>query len=109
MALGHFAVAMSPRYDLALAGQLVAGFGMLRYTATTNALVQLLVDDGHRGRVMGLHTVMFAGAAPFGALILGSIAREAGPQAALVVSGAGAVLAAMWLAARLPERLLPAR
>jgi predicted MFS family arabinose efflux permease len=109
MALGHFAVAVSPRYELALAGQLVAGFGMLRYTATTNALVQLLVDDGHRGRVMGLHTVMFAGAAPFGALILGSIAREAGPQAALVVSGAGAVLAAMWLAARLPERLLPAR
>lgn len=109
MALGHFAVAMSPRYELALAGQLVAGFGMLRYTATTNALVQLLVDDGHRGRVMGLHTVMFAGAAPFGALILGSIAREAGPQAALVVSGAGAVLAAMWLAVRLPERLLAPR
>lgn len=106
MALGLLVVAASPRYELALVGQLVAGFGMLRYTATTNALVQLLVDDGHRGRVMGIHTVMFAGAAPFGALILGSIAREVGPQAALVVSGSGALLAAMWLAAWLPHRLL---
>lgn len=105
MALGLGVVAGSRRYEMALAGQLLAGFGMLRYTATTNALVQLLVEDGYRGRVMGLHTVMFAGAAPFGALLLGSIAERVGPQAALVVSGAGAVMAAMWLAHRLPRDL----
>ena len=105
MALGLGVVAGSTRYEMALAGQLLAGFGMLRYTATTNALVQLLVEDDHRGRVMGLHTVMFAGAAPFGALLLGSIGERAGPQAALVVSGAGAVLVAMWLARRLPRDL----
>jgi predicted MFS family arabinose efflux permease len=103
---GLLVVAASPRYEIAIAGQLLAGFGMLRYTATTNALVQLVVDDGFRGRVMGLHTVMFAGAAPFGALILGAIGRQAGPQAALLVSGAGALLAAVWLAGRLPHRLL---
>ena len=106
MAMGLLVVAASPRYELALLGQLVAGFGMLRYTATTNALVQLLVDDGFRGRVMGLHTVMFVGTAPFGALILGTIGARFGPQAAVAVSGAGACLVAVWLATRLPRKLL---
>lgn len=106
---GLLVVAASPRYEIALLGQLVAGFGMLRYTATTNALVQLLVDDAFRGRVMGIHTVMFAGAAPFGALVLGAVGGRFGPQAALCVSGAGALAAAMWLAIRLPHGLLAAR
>jgi MFS family permease len=106
MAAGLLVVAASPRYELALLGQLVAGFGMLRYTATTNALVQLLVDDAFRGRVMGLHTGMFAGTAPFGALVLGGVARTFGPQAALVLSGAAALAAAGVLAARLPRDLL---
>lgn len=106
MAAGLLVVAASPRYELALAGQLLAGFGMLRYSATTNALVQLLVDDAFRGRVMGLHTVMFAGTAPFGALVLGTVANRFGPQAALVVSGAVALVAAAGLAARLPRDLL---
>jgi len=106
MAMGLLVVAASPRYELALLGQLVAGFGMLRYTATTNALVQLLVDDGFRGRVMGLHTVMFVGTAPFGALVLGTIGARFGPQVAVAVSGAGACLVAVWLATRLPRKLL---
>jgi predicted MFS family arabinose efflux permease len=108
MAAGLLTVAASARYEVALAGQFVAGLGMLRFTATTNTLVQTLVHDEYRGRVMGLHTVMFAGAAPLGALLLGSIAGAHGPRAALVVSGSGALLAALWLATRLPRALLPA-
>jgi predicted MFS family arabinose efflux permease len=102
MAAGLLVVAASPRYEIALAGQCFAGFWMLRYTATTNTLVQLLTDDAHRGRVMGLHTVMFAGAAPVGALVLGWFARSVGPQRALVASGVGALVVAVWLGARLP-------
>jgi predicted MFS family arabinose efflux permease len=109
LGLGLLVVATSRRYEVALAGQLIAGFGMLRYTATTNALVQLLVDDAFRGRVMGIHTVMFAGSAPFGALVLGSIGGRLGPQAALYVSAAGALAAALWLALRLPAGLLATR
>jgi predicted MFS family arabinose efflux permease len=107
MATGLVIVAASPRYEMAVVGQLVAGFGMLRYTATTNALVQILVDDAYRGRVMGLHTVMFIGAAPLGSLLLGAVGHSVGPQPALLVSAAGALLAAMWLARRLPRELRP--
>jgi predicted MFS family arabinose efflux permease len=101
MAAGLVVVAASPRYEVALAGQVVAGLGMLRYTATTNALVQLLADDAHRGRVMGIHTVMFIGAAPLGSLLLGAAGHALGPQPALLVSAAGGVLAAAWLTLRL--------
>jgi len=108
MATGLLIVAASPRYEIAVVGQVVAGFGMLRYTATTNALVQILVDDAYRGRVMGLHTVMFNGAAPLGSLLLGTVGHSLGPQPALLVSAGGALIAAMWLAVRLPGELRPA-
>ena len=67
-----------PVFALAVACQLVAGLGMIRFTATTNTLIQLLVDDAYRGRVMGLHTVMFMGVAPLGSLLLGAIAQPFG-------------------------------
>jgi len=93
-------VALSPSYELAVAGQFIAGFGMVRYTATTNALVQTLVDDAYRGRIMGLHTVMFMGTAPFGTLLLGIVAAPAGPRPALVLASAVPVLMLFWLRSR---------
>src|SRR5262249_17495376 len=53
---GLLGVAASPSFPLAVACQLIAGLGMIRFTATTNTLIQLLVQDDYRGRVMGLHT-----------------------------------------------------
>ncbi len=84
---GLLGVAASPTFETALACQVVAGLGMIRFTATTNTLIQLLVDDRYRGRVMGLHTVMFMGTAPLGSLVLGSIAQPLGARAALILSG----------------------
>ena len=74
---------------------------MIRFTATTNTLIQLLVDDEYRGRVMGLHTVMFMGIAPFGSLLLGAMAEPLGPRAALLVSGCAPLVALVFLARRL--------
>jgi len=99
--LGLLGVASSPRFDVACACQLVAGLGMIRFTATTNVWIQSLVDDAYRGRVMGLHTLMFAGVAPIGSLVLGSIAERMGPQPALVLSGTVPLLVCAWLMGRL--------
>ncbi len=98
---GLLGVAASPSYPVAVAAQVVAGLGMLRFTATTNTLIQLLVDDAFRGRVMGLHTVMFMGMAPVGSLVLGAIAQPLGPQTALLVAAAAPLLAWVFLARRL--------
>lgn len=99
--VGLLGVAASPRFEVALACQVLAGLGMIRFTATTNTLIQLLVDDRFRGRVMGLHTVMFMGTAPLGSLILGSIAQPLGPRAALVLSGSVPLVVGVLLALRL--------
>jgi MFS family permease len=106
-ALGVLGLAASGRLAVALVCQFVAGFGMIRYTATTNTLLQLFVDEAYRGRVMGLHTVMFLGTAPLGSLVLGALAERYDAPTAAAVSGAVSLLAAGWLAARL--RRLAAR
>jgi MFS family permease len=100
--IGLLGVAASPSFPAAIACQTVAGLGMIRFTATTNTLIQLLVDDDYRGRVMGLHTVMFMGMAPVGSLLLGAIAEPFGARAALVISAAAPLTALAFLARRLP-------
>jgi MFS family permease len=100
-AVGLAAVAASPTFAAALALQAVAGLGMLHYTATTNTVIQLLVDDAFRGRVMGLHTVMFMGTSPLGSLLLGGIAQAAGPRAAIAVAGVAPAVAALVLRRRI--------
>jgi MFS family permease len=98
---GLLGVAASPRFPIALACQTLAGLGMIRFTATTNTLIQLLVADDYRGRVMGLHTVMFMGMAPLGSLLLGAIAQPLGARAALVVAAVAPLTALVFLARRL--------
>jgi len=106
-AAGIVGLALSPRLEVALVCQLVAGFGMVRYLATTNTLLQLFVDEAYRGRMMGLHTVMFLGTQPFGGLVLGALAQHVGARRAALVSGIVSFAAAGWLAYRL--RRLAAR
>ena len=98
---GVLGLGLTPWFALALPLQAIAGFGMIRYTATTNTLLQLLVDDRYRGRVMGLHTVMFIGTAPAGGLVLGALAQRFGAPTAALLSGTILLGAAGWLATRL--------
>jgi MFS family permease len=98
---GLLALGTTHRLGAALACEVLAGFGMIRFTATTNAMLQLLVDDRYRGRIMGLHTVMFLGTAPAGSLILGAVAERRSVPAALVVAGTVPLVTAAWLARRL--------
>jgi MFS family permease len=99
-AAGVLGLAASPSLPVALACQACAGFGMIRYTATTNTLLQLIVDDRYRGRVMGLHTVMFLGTGPVGSLALGALADRFGARLATCGSGGVALAGAVWLAVR---------
>jgi MFS family permease len=100
-ALAVLGVAASPRLELALCCQLLAGYGMVRYLATTNTLLQLYVDERYRGRMMGLHTVMFLGTQPVGSLLLAALAERFGAPGAAMVSGLVSLAAAGWLAFRL--------
>jgi len=79
----------------------VAGFGMMVQFASSNSLIQTLVDDDKRGRVMSFYVMAFMGMGPFGSLLAGWVARVAGAPVAVVVGGAGCVVAAGLFATRL--------
>jgi len=80
----------------------VAGFGMMVQFAGSNSLLQTLVDDDKRGRVMSLYVMAFMGMGPFGSLLAGWLAGRYGAQATVIVSGACCILAGGLFAARLP-------
>jgi hypothetical protein len=93
------ALAAVHREALAVPLLLVMGFCGILFMAGSNSTVQLTVPDELRGRVMSLHTLMFAGITPFGAFLMGSVAEAAGVKAALLLSGGGALISVLVLLA----------
>jgi len=100
---GVVGLSLSGSIVMAMAAQALAGFGMIRYAATTNTLLQLVVENRYRGRVMGLYTVMFLGTAPLGSLLLGALAERFGAPFAAFLSGSVSLAADAWLALRLRD------
>ena len=78
----------------------ITGFGILVTSVSVNMIVQAIVDDDKRGRVMSLYTVSFMGVAPFGALAAGALADRMGVAATLTVSGLCCAAGALTLATR---------
>ncbi len=87
-----------------MAGALLvaAGFSMMVQMASSNTLIQSMVPDHLRGRVMAVYSMMFMGMAPFGALLAGAVAGPLGPSLTVGLGGALCMLAAVVFARRLP-------
>jgi len=87
---------------LSLALMSVTGFGGMVQMAASNTLIQTIVDDDKRGRVMSFYTMAFMGMGPFGSLLAGGLASHLGSPAAILIGGAGCILAAAGFARTLP-------
>jgi MFS family permease len=87
---------------IAVACLVVVGFGMMVQMAASNTILQTIVDDDKRGRVMSFYSMAFMGMAPFGGLLAGALAHRIGAAHTVLVSGICCVLAAGWFATRLP-------
>jgi MFS family permease len=87
---------------VAAACLVVSGFGMMVQMAASNTVLQTIVDDDKRGRVMSFYSMAFMGMAPFGGLMAGALAHRIGAVGVVRVSGASCLLAAAWFATRLP-------
>jgi MFS family permease len=84
-----------------------AGFGMMVQMASSNTVLQTVVEDDKRGRVMSFYTMAFMGTAPFGSLLHGAVANRFDATLAIAVGGAACMLAAVGFSRRLPAlRLL---
>jgi MFS family permease len=73
----------------------VVGFAMMVQMGASNTVVQTIVDDDKRGRVMSLYTMAFMGMAPLGSLITGFLAGLYGPAMAVRVGGLGCLVGAL--------------
>ena len=81
----------------------IAGAGMMSTMASTNTIVQTIVEEHLRGRVMAFYTMAFLGTAPIGSLLAGVVAEHIGSENTILAGGIGCVLAGGWFAWRLPR------
>jgi MFS family permease len=80
---------------------IATGFCMMLQMACTNTLLQSMVPDRLRGRVMALYSMMFMGMAPFGALFAGLVASRLGAPITVATGGLVSILGAGIFASRL--------
>lgn len=79
----------------------VVGFGMMQGMAASNTVIQTLVPEDKRGRVMSYYTMAFVGMAPFGSLLAGSLAHRFGAPHAIMITGTFCIAGAVWFTTRL--------
>lgn len=94
LALGGATMLMAGvgRFGVAAALLAVMGFCGMLFMTVANTTVQLTVPDDLRGRVMSLHTLMFAGMIPVGAFLVGAVTEALGPRAGFLITGACGVV-----------------
>lgn len=96
------AVGFSRELLLSIPLLVLAGFGMMTQMASSNTVLQTLVDDDKRGRIMSLYSMAYVGMAPLGALFAGVVAARIGAPATISVGGACCILAGIVFASRIP-------
>jgi MFS family permease len=100
--LGLVGFGLSHTFWLSMAAVLIAGMGMMQGMAASNTIIQTLVSEEKRGRVMSYYTMAFMGMAPFGSLLAGSMASKIGAPWTVVFNGIVVVIGAGWFFAQLP-------
>jgi MFS family permease len=88
---------------LSLLVMLVVGYGMMLGLGGSNIIIQTLVPEDKRGRVMSYYTMAFVGMAPFGSLLAGGLAHWIGASHTVMISGACCLLGCGWFTLKLPE------
>jgi MFS family permease len=85
------------------------GFSMMVQMASSNTLIQAMVPDKLRGRVMSVYSMMFMGMAPLGALSAGAVAHRMGAPLTVGLGGMVCIAAAIWFGRHLPSVRAEAR
>ncbi len=91
---GLIFASFSRTFWLTMALAAVTGFGMMVTLASSNTLIQNIVHDDKRGRVMAFYSASMMGTLPFGNLIMGKVVDLIGAPYTLLVGGSLAVIAA---------------
>lgn len=100
--LGALVFALSPWLPLSFAALAVMGFGIVVNGMAVSTVIQTIVDDRMRGRIMGIFSVAFLGMYPLGSLAGGALAAAIGAPATLAIGGGICTAVALLLWRRMP-------
>ena len=102
--LGVFLIMLSrmSTLPLMLVCVFMTGMGMMLQLSSTNTVIQTLADDEKRGRVMSFLTLALFGSAPFGSLLMGSMAQHLGLHTTFLINGIICVIGAYLFIRRAP-------
>ena len=100
--IGLISFSLSHTLWLSFSVLLLVGFGMMVEMASSNTILQTMVDDDKRGRVMSLYVMAFMGMAPLGSLAGGSLAGVIGAPYTLIIGGASCLLGSFIFTKKLP-------
>jgi MFS family permease len=101
-AAGLIAVSRSRSLVVSLVLMAIIGFGMMLNMVSSNTLIQTVVEDDKRGRVMSLYTMAFVGMTPIGSLISGTLASAIGTPNTVLIGGLSCLTGALVFARQIP-------
>jgi MFS family permease len=102
-ALGNIGLGMSHWFWVSVPLMAVTGYGIMTQIVASNTIIQTLVDDTKRGRVMAFYAMALQGSIPIGSLAGGALAARIGAPATLIVSGVVCLVLTLWFWRKLPE------
>jgi MFS family permease len=88
---------------LSLVLMVFIGFGLMQGASASNTIIQSLVTEDKRARVMSYYTMAFFGAAPFGSLLAGMLAHRIGAPHTVILTGACCIAGSLWFTLELPK------
>lgn len=100
---GMLGFIFSPWLWLSLVMLVVCGFGTIVEMAASNTVLQSMVEEDKRGRVMSFYTMAFMGMAPFGSLAAGALAHEWNVSSVFILGGIFVILGGMIFASQRPK------
>jgi MFS family permease len=101
--------AFSTSFWLSVFLLLPVGYFIMLQMACSNTLIQVMVPDVLRGRMMAVYSMMFMGMAPIGALLGGALSDRLGAPLTVAIGGLASVAGALWFERQLPKIRVEAR
>ncbi len=100
--LGLAGFSLATRVEVAAVMLAIAGVGFITQMASSNTVIQTIVEERFRGRVMGFYTMAIVGTMPIGSLLAGVLAERAGAAVTIGLGGLACLASAVWFAYRRP-------
>jgi MFS family permease len=101
--IGIIAFSFSSILIVSLSMMFLTGFGMIVQIASGNTILQSIVEEDKRGRVMSIYTTAIIGMAPIGNLVAGALASWIGAPETLILSGLACIIGSLLFALKLPH------